>query len=130
MKFNAREVIKYLFLFSVTKYDSFVWWAYRACSISLSMNTDFPLSVGRETIQVRGCASLLSMTRMMRISDVHFYLYSQAHKQSKFTLSYTISQPSVQCHICILNIKAKCSNHYLQIYKLYRVRFKCFCTNL
>ena len=86
----------------------------RACSISLSVNTDFPLLVGPETMQVNGCARLLSMTRMMRISDGHFYL-SQAYNQSKFTLSYTISKPSVQCHICLFNIKAKCSNQYIEI---------------
>ena len=102
---------------------------YRARSISLRMNTDFPLPVGPETIQVNGCASLLSMTRKMRIFDVHFYLYSQALEQSEFTLSYTISKPGVQCHICTFNIKAKFSNQYLQIYGLYRVRFKCYCNN-
>ena len=48
----------------------------RACPINLSVNTDL-LPVGPETIQVKGCGSLLSMTRMTRVSNVHFYLYTK-----------------------------------------------------
>ena len=68
----------------------------QACFTRLSVNIDFLLRVGPETMQVSGYASLLSMTRMMDISNVYIYLYSQHNLQvSKFIFTYTIYKPAV-----------------------------------
>ena len=58
--------------------------------MSLSVNTDLPLPVGPETIQVKGCASLLSMTRMMRIFNVHFNLYAKYKSSNQYVLMCSV----------------------------------------
>ena len=68
----------------------------QACSISLSVNIDFPLLLGPETMQVNGYANLLSMTQMVDISNIYVYLYSQHNVQvSMFIFTYTIYKPTV-----------------------------------
>ena len=62
----------------------------RAYSISLSVNTDLPLPVGPKTVQVGGCASLLSMTRMMRISNVQFHLYTKYQSSNPYLQLYSV----------------------------------------
>ena len=66
-----------------------------------------PLPVGPETIQVNGCANLLSMTIMTKISNVHFYLYTK----------YQSSNPCLQLYSVRINI--------YKIYNIFRVWFKC-----
>ena len=68
-KFNFGVVIKYLLIFTVTIQDSFGWWANNFSCVFDKFKREYRLAatVGPETIQVNGCASLLSITRMTRI---------------------------------------------------------------
>ena len=81
-----------------------IFWA---CSISLSVNTDLPLPIGPVTTQVNRCASLLSMIRMTRISNIHFYLYTKYQSPNSYLQVYI-----VQINICIM-------------YNIFRIWFKC-----
>ena len=86
VKFNSGVVIKYFLIFTFTKQDTFGW----SANNFLSVNTDLPLPVGPETIQVNGCASLLSMHRMTRISNIHFYLYTKYQSSNPYLLMCSV----------------------------------------